>query len=90
MKVHIHEWVLNGKWKCIAPDHVHPEPDILDANTAWHVLGVIKTHSITSFWNNENTPLLDLQCECGWLGQDYMEHLDDAVFYWLRDIDGKV
>lgn len=81
MKIHVHNWVLNGKWKCIAPDHVHEAPDILDAATVWHVLGVIKTHE-----QKENLGL----CECGWTGTDYMEHLDDAVFYWLRDIDGSI
>jgi hypothetical protein len=81
LRVHIHKWQLSGKnWKCTAPDHVHDEPDILDAATVWHVLGVIRTHKLI----NKKT------CECGWQGVEYMEHLDDAVFYWLRDIDGSI
>jgi len=74
VKVHIHNWVLNGKWVCTSVDHCHTEPDILDANTAWHILGVIKTHK-----------LKDSICDCGWTGVDYYEHLDDAIFYWLRE-----
>lgn len=73
--MHVHEWVQSSNWKCIADDHCHSEPDILDAATAWHVLGVIRTHT-----------LKDLGvCECGWVGDDYIDHLDDAVFYWLRN-----
>lgn len=81
MKVHVHDWVLNGAWKCIAPDHVHDQPDILDAASIWHALGVIKTHRI--YITYEGTVKV---CECGWQGTEYYEHLDDAVFYWLRSI----
>lgn len=76
MDVHIHNWVFNEEWKCTNTGHSHPGPDILDAATVWHVLGVIKTHKQLK---------LGL-CECGWHGVEYMEHLDDAIFYWLRSI----
>ena len=76
LDVHIHNWVLNGSWKCSNIGHVHPEPDMLDAATAWHVMGVIKTHRYAGGI-----------CECGWIGIDYYEHLDDAVFYWLRSLN---
>ena len=87
MKVHIHKWELSDKtWICTAPDHIHREPDILDAATVWHVLGVISTHQLIFV----AAGITQKNCECGWQGVDYMEHLDDAVFYWLRDIDGTV
>lgn len=84
----MHDWKLSGRnWKCIAPDHVHTEPDILDAATVWHTLGIIKTHIIKEIYP-------DLwECECKWQGypgDNYFEHLDDAVFYTLRDIDNRI
>jgi hypothetical protein len=81
VKVHIHNWVQNGKWKCTNEGHCHSEPDTLDAATVWHVLGVIRTHNQT-----DNLGI----CECGWTGTDYMEHLDDAVFYWLREYNPSI
>lgn len=82
--------MLHGTdWKCDAPDHVHTEPDILDASTVWHVLGIIKTHQIID-WD-------EIECECGWISdsktfasEEYYEHLDDAVFYTLRNMDSRI
>ncbi len=91
MRVHVHDWQLGGqKWICTAPDHIHEEPDILDAATVWHILGVIKIHGLKSLWVQTPENTLESECSCGWKGEDYYEHLDDAIFYWLKDVDGSI